>query len=254
MQYVIEYVAPDSLKPYPGNARVHSKRQIGQIARSIGRFGFNNPVLIDPTGPVIAGQGRLEAAKLLTLTSIPVIRLAHLSEIERRAYILADNKLAQNATWNADLLASEVQYLVEAAFEIEDIGFHMAEVDLILDEADERSGTRPEREDQVPALDPAGRAVSRAGDRWLLGGHVGGGGDARKQESYAAPVHSNLVFMDPSVLADATVFPGPLLQIEHVDVVVITRRIVRRPAHKELPCDSLAIGMIGTENRRAWCP
>jgi len=99
MQYVIEYMAPESLKPYPGNARTHSKRQIGQIARSIERFGFNNPVLIDPTDTVIAGHGRMEAAKLLKLSTIPVVRLAHLSELERRAYIIADNKLARRMNW-----------------------------------------------------------------------------------------------------------------------------------------------------------
>jgi len=200
MQYVIEYVTPDSLKPYPGNARTHSKRQIGQIARSIERFGFNNPVLIDPTDTVIAGHGRLEAAKLLKLANVPVIRLAHLSDVERRAYIIADNKLAQNASWNADLLASEVQYLLDAEFEIELTGFHMAEVDLILDEADERNGDQPEPEDQVPALDRTGRVISRAGDRWILGDHVVVCGDARDQAPYAALLAGetvDLVFTDP---------------------------------------------------------
>jgi DNA modification methylase len=200
MQYVIEYMAPESLKPYPGNARTHSKRQIGQIARSIERFGFNNPVLIDPTDTVIAGHGRMEAAKLLKLSTIPVVRLAHLSELERRAYIIADNKLAQNANWDADLLASEVQYLVDAEFEIELTGFHMAEVDLILDEADERSGHQPEPEDQVPAIDPAGPVVSRASDRWVLGDHVVLCGDARDQANYATLLAGetvDLVFTDP---------------------------------------------------------
>ena len=200
MQYVIEYMAPESLKPYPGNARTHSKRQIGQIVRSIERFGFNNPVLIDPTDTVIAGHGRMEAAKLLKLSTIPVVRLAHLSELERRAYIIADNKLAQNANWDADLLASEVQYLVDAEFEIELTGFHMAEVDLILDEADERSGHQPEPEDQVPAIDPAGPVVSRASDRWVLGDHVVLCGDARDQANYATLLAGetvDLVFTDP---------------------------------------------------------
>ena len=112
----IEYKSPNALTPYPSNARAHSKKQIKQIARSIERFGFNAPALIDPNDVIIAGHGRVEAAKLLKLEKIPTIRLSHLSEIERRAYIIADNKLAQNATWNADLLAAEVQCLLELKF------------------------------------------------------------------------------------------------------------------------------------------
>jgi DNA modification methylase len=200
MNYVIEYLAPESLKPYPCNARTHSKRQVQQIARSIERFGFNNPVLIDPTDTVIAGHGRMEAAKLLKLSTIPVIRLAHLTEVERRAYIIADNKLAQNAAWNVDLLASEVQYLLDAEFEIELTGFHMAELDVVLEEASERTGEQPEPEDQLPAVDPAMPVVSRAGDRWILGQHVVVCGDARDPAACAALLPGDtvdLVFTDP---------------------------------------------------------
>ena len=107
----VEFVSLSSLRPYNRNARTHSKKQIRQIAGSIGRFGFTNPVLISDDGEIIAGQGRVEAAKLLNMQRVPTLRLSHLSEAERRAYILADNKLAQNAGWDRELLALELQGL-----------------------------------------------------------------------------------------------------------------------------------------------
>jgi ParB-like chromosome segregation protein Spo0J len=93
----IETIRVSALQPYAGNARTHSKKQTRQIAKSIKRFGFNNPVLIGDDLQIIAGHGRVEAAKLLGLTEVPVVRLSHLSNAERRAYIVADNKLAENA-------------------------------------------------------------------------------------------------------------------------------------------------------------
>ena len=102
------------LKPYPGNARTHSKKQIKQIARSIERFGFTNPVLVSDDGEIIAGHGRVEAAKLLGRKSVPTLALSHLSATERRAYVLADNKLALNAGWDKEILAIELQALITA--------------------------------------------------------------------------------------------------------------------------------------------
>jgi len=95
----IEHRPPDTLRPYPRNARRHSKKQIRQIAESIRTFGFTNPVLISDGAEIIAGQGRVEAAKLLKLATVPTLRLSHLSATERQAYVLADNKLALNAGW-----------------------------------------------------------------------------------------------------------------------------------------------------------
>ena len=94
-----------SLRPYPGNARTHSPKQIRQIARSIERFGFNNPVLVDGDDQIIAGHGRVEAAKLLNMKTVPTVRLSHLSEAEKKAYILADNRLAEKAGWDNEVLA-----------------------------------------------------------------------------------------------------------------------------------------------------
>jgi ParB-like chromosome segregation protein Spo0J len=133
----IEHVSVPSLKPYPRNARRHSKAQIKQIAASIERFGFNNPVLIADDGGIIAGHGRVAAAKLLGIETVPAVRLSHLTEVERRAYVIADNKLALNAGWDREMLAIELQGLVDLDFEVELTGFSLAEVDIVLDEARE---------------------------------------------------------------------------------------------------------------------
>src|SRR5262245_60647779 len=108
----IEYSRVRDLRPYPNNARTHSKKQVRQIARSIKKFGFCNPVLIDDGKQIIAGHGRVEAAKLLGIDAVPTCRLSHLSEADKRAYILADNKLAEKAGWDKQLLAIELQYLI----------------------------------------------------------------------------------------------------------------------------------------------
>ena len=102
-----------ALKPYPGNARTHSRKQVRQIADSIARFGFTNPVLISDDSEIVAGHGRVLAARQLGLDAVPTVRLSHLSKEERRAYLLADNKLAQNAGWDAEILAIEAQFRQE---------------------------------------------------------------------------------------------------------------------------------------------
>src|SRR5215204_1141195 len=149
----IQPLALTSLRPYPGNARTHSKKQVKQIARSIERFGFTNPVLISDDNEIIAGHGRVEAAKLLGIDSVPTLRLSHLSPTQRRAYVIADNKLAQNAGWDRDVLAIELQALVDIEFDLELTGFSLAEVDILLDDAKESSpAASAEGEDEVPPL------------------------------------------------------------------------------------------------------
>jgi hypothetical protein len=163
----VEMLPPKGLKAYPGNARTHSKKQIRQIAKSIKRFGFCNPVLIDDDGQIIAGHGRVEAAKLLGLLTVPTVRLSHLTEAERRAYILADNRLAEKAGWDREILAIELQALIDLDFEVELTGFETAEIDLCLEEAREASDDTGGPEDVVPAYTDA-EAVSRPGDLWPL--------------------------------------------------------------------------------------
>src|SRR3954471_6954483 len=117
-QETVETTPIAALKPYSGNACVHSKKQIRQIATSIERFGFTNPVLISDENEIIAGHGRVEAANLLGLNTVPTLRLSHLDAAQRRAYVLADNKLALNAGWDRETLAIELQALVDLKFEV----------------------------------------------------------------------------------------------------------------------------------------
>ncbi len=157
----IELRAASSLKPYPRNARIHSKKQLKQIAASIERFGFTNPVLVSDDLEIIAGHGRVEAAKLMGLKTVPTIALSHLSATERRAYVLADNKLALNAGWDRDILAIELQGLIDLDFDVELTGFGIAEIDFIIDDANSADPDQPDgSEDDVPVV--TGPAVTRS--------------------------------------------------------------------------------------------
>jgi DNA modification methylase len=187
------------LRPAANNARTHSKKQIRQIADSIERFGFTNPVLISEAGEIIAGHGRVAAAKLLNMTTVPTLLLSHLSAAERRAYILADNKLALNAGWDSEILATELQALIDLDFEVSLTGFSLAEIDFVLDDAREANVATPSGPDDVvpPLLD---RSVTQPGDLWLLGRHKLLCGDARSEPDYAALLgneRADLAFTDP---------------------------------------------------------
>jgi DNA modification methylase len=195
----IEYTLAGELRPYPNNARTHSKRQIRQIANSIKKFGFCNPVLIDDAKQIIAGHGRVEAAKLLGIDAVPICRLSHLSDAEKRAYILADNKLAEKAGWDKELLAIELQGLIDLDVEIELTGFEMPEIDLILEDAREANGASSGPEDDVPQC-PSGPVVSQAGDLWVLGNHRLLCADARDQAAYESLLEgakAQFVLTDP---------------------------------------------------------
>ncbi len=183
-----------SLKPYDRNARTHSPKQIAQIAASIKAFGFNNPVLIDKDGGIIAGHGRVEAAKMLGHETLPCVRLEHLSDAQKRAYILADNKLAEKAGWDPDILRIELQHLtsLDLDFDVTITGFEMPEIDVLLsDESDPA--------DDAPAVE-SGPAVTRLGDIWQIGPHRLICGDSTKVETYARLLdgdRAQMVFTDP---------------------------------------------------------
>ena len=188
-----------SLRPYARNARTHSRKQVTQIARSIERFGFTNPVLVSDEGEIIAGHGRVEAAKQLGWKKVPTLALSHLSETERRAYVLADNKLALNAGWDREILAIELQALVDLDFDADLTGFSLAEIDLVLDDANESDPTGVDApEDIIPpaGLDP----VTCRGDLWVLGNHRLLCGDTQKSIDVSrllAGEKADLVFTDP---------------------------------------------------------
>ena len=180
----IENLPLSVLRPYARNARTHSPKQIAQIAASIREFGFNNPVLIDRDGEIIAGHGRVAAAKKIGLETVPCVRLEHLSEAQKRAYILADNRLAEKAGWDREILAIELQHLTEidVDFDVTVTGFEMAEVDLLLGAGD-KPDAKSDPADTVPTV-ADGPAVTRSGDVWQIGRHRLICGDALAPETY----------------------------------------------------------------------
>lgn len=197
-QLKIDYRPPASLKPANRNARTHSKKQIAQIAASIRQFGFVSPVLVDADGAIIAGHGRVAAAKSLGLENVPTIRLDHLSADERRAYLIADNRLAELAGWDAEILPIELGELanLDLSFDIEITGFETVDLDRLL-----TSGkSKAEPAEAIEDLEPRGNVVSRVGDLWELGGHRVLCADARDPASYEALLDgqkAQMVFTDP---------------------------------------------------------
>ncbi len=202
------------LKPYPRNARTHSRKQIKQIGAAITEFGFTNPVLIDENDQIIAGHGRVQAAKLLGLAEVPTVQIAHLSATQKRAYILADNRLAEKAGWDKEILVVELQGLLADGFEVVLTGFEVPEIDVILDAAADAKSDR-HGDDNIPE---AGLAVTQAGDLWLLGAHRVFCGNALEGASYdnlLDGTKASLIFTDPpyNVSIDGNV--GGKGQIHH---------------------------------------
>jgi hypothetical protein len=168
----ITYLPPERLRPAVNNARAHSTKQLKKIARSIERFGFVNPVLISDDGEIIAGHGRVEAAKMLGLRKVPTVCLSNLSPADRRAYVIADNRLAELAGWEHALLANELKGLIDIQFEdIGVTGFSLDAIDLMLEKAERRNANKGERKSEAMAADPQDAPVSKSGDVWLLGPH-----------------------------------------------------------------------------------
>jgi pimeloyl-ACP methyl ester carboxylesterase len=180
---VVEQVPISSLKRYPTNSRTHSKKQIRQLATSIMTFGWTNPVLVDADNRIIAGHGRVEAAKLLSTPHVPVLRIEDLTEAQIKAYVIADNKLAELAGWDAEILANELQLLSELDFDfdIEVTGFEMGEIDVLI----ESQGGEHDPADDVPDVNNARSPVTLLGDVWLLGPHRLACGNALSSESYS---------------------------------------------------------------------
>lgn len=188
-----------SLHPHANNARTHSKKQIHQIANSIKSVGFASPIITDETSTILAGHGRWEAAKLLNLATVPVIELHGISEAKKRAFVLADNKLTENAGWDLELLAAEVHDIIPLldaeGLSLELTGFDTGEIDGILGNLVD---PEHEPEDDCPAV--AAEAVTKAGDVWQLGEHRLMCGDARKTADLAMLMGRNqagMVFTDP---------------------------------------------------------
>ncbi len=214
----IERVDIADLQPWGTNARVHSPKQVRQLARAIEELGFINPVLIDADNRILAGHGRVAAAKLLGLRSVPCLRVENMTPAQKRAYVLADNKLALNACWDEQVLAEELQELIsmDAEFDIELTGFSIPEIDGLIE------GLSPEEagdpvDDELPEI-PEGQPVSCAGDLWILGAHLVLCGSALEDDTYAALLGDELaqaVITDPPYNVKIAGNVGGLGAVQH---------------------------------------
>ena len=168
----VRWLPVESLTPDPENARVHGSRQIARIADSIAAFGFNVPILIDGNGAVLAGHGRVLAARRLGLSEVPTIALDHLSEPERRAFMIADNRLAELASWDDRRLGVELKALksLDLDFSIEATGFELDEIELKIDPRIKSGGSRAPGK-RPAAASPKASPVAQPGDEWTLGPH-----------------------------------------------------------------------------------
>jgi DNA modification methylase len=197
----IEIWPVGKLVPYDKNPRTHSTEQVNQIAASIAEFGFLNPILVDTTAGIIAGHGRLQAAKQLGLAQVPVVVLDHLTDAQKRAYVIADNKLALNAGWDEDLLRSEMAALAAEDFDLPVIGFSDEELAGLLAEPNVVEGQTDE--DAVPEAPEI--PVSKPGDLWRLGNHLLLCGDSTVLANVERVLHgalADMVFTDPPYNVD----------------------------------------------------
>lgn len=196
----IKYLPLGALKPYPRNARTHSRKQIRQIASSIEEFGFTNPLIIDRSNMILAGHGRLEAAKMLALATVPCVRIETMSPAQKQAYVLADNKLALNAGWDEELLGEELRQLLadDPSFDLDLTGFAVAEVDGLIEGLAVEEPASP-RDEAMPPL-AEGPSVACPGDVWQLGQHRLTCGDSLSKETVTALMAgetARMVFTDP---------------------------------------------------------
>lgn len=214
----IIYQAVGALKPRAANPRTHSKKQITQIANAIRRFGFTNPVLVDDANGIVAGHGRVEGAKVVGLDQVPTVRLSAMSEAEIRAYVIADNRLAENAGWDRTLLGLELQYLtdLDIDFDVTVTGFELPEIDLLIDELS-LSADDNDAADAVIEV-AAGPAITRLGDVWSFGNHRLICGDSTKPETYQqllGDARAQMVFTDPPYNVPISGHVGGLGAIQH---------------------------------------
>jgi ParB-like chromosome segregation protein Spo0J len=173
---------PAHLHSRERNPRIHTRRQIKQIAASIKEFGFISPVLIDRSNRIIAGHGRVAAAKLLGMRGIPTVCVDHLTPAQIRAYLVADNRLAELAGWDRKLLALELQELsIQPNFDVSITGFETAEIDILIDELNEPI---PDDSDELPDIDRTRPPISLPGDLWQIGNHRLLCGNALEHEDY----------------------------------------------------------------------
>ena len=196
----VEYADLNSLKAYANNAKIHNEPQLQALAASIKQFGFNSPILIDENNEIIAGHGRIEAAKIIGLTEVPVIRLSHLSEAQKRAYRLADNKISEKGGWNEDILKLELSELESLCndFDITITGFDSVELDVLLDDS-KKEHKISETLNTEPYV-PENEIVTKPDDVWLLGKHRIVCGNSQDEETFSKLMQTQkakMVLQDP---------------------------------------------------------
>jgi len=196
MDLNVQQIALEQLVPYARNARTHSETQVAQIAGSIAEFGFVNPVLVGGDNIIIAGHGRVMAAKKLGLKTVPTIKLDHLTENQRRALVIADNKIAENAGWDEELLRLELQNLADEDFDLDLLGFDDVELDDLLTSLDDDEAAA--LDENIPEVQE--NPVSRTGDIWIMGEHRLLCGDSTSEADMKKLMDGELadmVFTDP---------------------------------------------------------
>lgn len=222
----IKYVSPQNLIPYENNAKLHDGNNVDNIAASINEFGFNNPVLLDGDNGIVAGHGRVLAAIKLGLESVPTVDLTHLDSVQKRAYILADNKLAEDSVWNFDIVSDELKALLDDDFDISLTGFDF-------DNIEEEPVKVLTDEDEVP--DPPEEPVTRRGDIWQLGDHRLMCGDSTSVDDvellmngeYPAMIHT-----DPPYGMSAVSKSGVLSKNYKIDIIGDDNQDVAKNAFK----------------------
>ncbi len=210
-----------TLRPSARPARTHSERQIEQIASSIRQFGFTNPIIIDIDGTIVAGHGRHQAARMLGIEDVPVIPIEDLTEAELRAYALADNRIAQNAGWDEEVLKIEFEELgaLDLAFDLEITGFSTTDIDLLLLTPAEA------KLEKVPEIDRRQTCGVERGDLWILGNHRLLCGDTRSPESFGILMgdgRARMVFSDPPFNVKINGHVGGLGQTKHAEFAMAT--------------------------------
>lgn len=225
----------EKLMPYAANARTHPEEQIEQLEQSIRQFGFNAPCLVDDAGVLIAGHGRLLAAKRAGLKAVPVIRLGHLTEAQARAFRLADNRIALNSEWDEDLLAAELAAL-DGDFDLTGLGFDADELDGLLNP--EPGEGAQDGEDEAP--EPDDSPAAQLGDVWLLGPHRVVCGDCTQKAAVTACVGQetpHLMVTDPPY---------------GVEYDANWRNDAKRPDGSQLSIGAHAVGKVKNDNRADW--
>jgi DNA modification methylase len=214
----IEHVLLKDLQPWTKNPRLHSTKQIRQLAQSIETFGFTNPVLIDAENQILAGHGRVSAGRLLGMERIPCLRIEDMTLAQKRAYVIADNKLALNASWDEQILAEELQDLInmDDEFDVEVTGFSIPEIDGLIEALRPEDDGDPD-DDLLPDI-PNGPPVARPGDLWILGDHAVICGSALEPATYAALMGRDVaqaVITDPPYNVPIAGNVGGLGAIQH---------------------------------------